>query len=406
LQVERSRLNDILSIYVPGFFIFVGMGIVSPVLAIYAQSFGVSILMASFAITVYSVGRLVMDFPAGMLADRVGRKPLMVVGTAIIAVCAFLNASTDSFALFLFYRFVQGIGASMWMTSRTTLLADILKPEERGRVLGYFQSFQTIGQAAGPTIGGFVATWWGARSNFYFYAATGIVSLVLSYLYIREPEGVRSKEELAFPMDLTKRLMRNRGFLFASIAGATAFFLMSGIRQTILPVYISEVAGLPPADIGMILSAATIANIFLTIPIGYGIDLIGRKPIIVASLFISGFSMFLFPQVSSFILLCVVSLLMGLGSSGMQQAPLTMATDASIGEPRGVSMGVFRFFGDVGSLIGPVLLGAVADGFGLGMPFYVMGAIVLAIAVAMFVLGEETLPGKNGKRNPPQVKPP
>ncbi len=116
--------------------------------------------------------------------------------------------------------------------------------------------------------------------------------------------------------------------------------------------------------------------------------------------------MFLFPQFTSFILLCGVSLVMGVGTSGMQQAPLAMATDATVGEPRGISMGIFRFFGDIGSLFGPILLGAVADGFGLAAPFYVMGGIVFLVAAFIFLFGEETLPGKNGKKNPPQVKAP
>jgi len=401
---ERSRTNDILSIYVPSFFIFVGMGIVSPVLTIYAQSFGVSIFLAGMAITVYSLGRLIMDFPAGILADKIGRRPLMIIGTALIALCAFLNATADNFWLFLFYRFIQGMGASMWMTSRTTLLADILKPEERGRVLGYFQSFQTIGQAAGPTIGGFIATWYGAQANFYFYAATGVLSLVLTYIFIKETEsGKAHSGELAFPKDLTLRLIKNKGFFFASIASATAFFIVSGIRQDILPFYAAEVADLGPAEIGMILSVATLANLFLTIPIGYGIDLLGRKPIIVFGLVASGISMFLFPQFSSFVLLCGVSFIMGIGTSGMQQAPLAMATDATIGEPRGTSMGIFRFFGDVGSLFGPILLGAIADGFGLSAPFYFMSGMIFLVATFTYLFGEETLPGKNQKK-PDKVK--
>ena len=403
-MAERSRTNDILSIYVPSFFIFVGMGIVSPVLTIYAQSFGVSIFLAGMAITVYSLGRLIMDFPAGILADKIGRRPLMIVGTALIALCAFLNATADNFWLFLFYRFIQGMGASMWMTSRTTLLADILKPEERGRVLGYFQSFQTIGQAAGPTIGGFIATWYGGQANFYFYAATGVLSLILTYIFIKETEsGKAHSGELAFPKDLTLRLIKNKGFFFASIASATAFFIVSGIRQDILPFYAAEVAGLGPAEIGMILSVATLANLFLTIPIGYGIDLIGRKPIIVFGLVASGISMFLFPQFSSFVLLCGVSFIMGIGTSGMQQAPLAMATDATIGEPRGTSMGIFRFFGDVGSLFGPILLGAIADGFGLSAPFYFMSGMIFLVAAFTYLFGEETLPGKNRKK-PDKVK--
>ncbi len=402
----RSRTNDILSIYVPSFFIFVGMGIVSPVLTIYATSFGVSIFMASMAITIYSLGRLIMDVPAGMLADSLGRRPLMIIGTILIAICAFLNASTDNFYLFLFYRFVQGIGSAMWMTSRTTLLADILKPEERGRVLGYFQSFQNIGQAAGPTIGGFIATWYGIKANFYAYAIMGIISFILTYMYIQEPKGIKAHgSSHGFPIELTLKLVKNKGFIFASLAAATTFFLMSGIRQTILPIYAAQVVNLPPADIGIILSAATISNIVLTIPIGYGIDLIGRKPIIVGSLLMSGLSMFLFPQAGNFILLCAVSLVMGIGSSGTQQAPLAMATDATIGEPRGLSMGLFRLFGDMGSIIGPLLLGIVADGFGVVMPFYVMGIIIFANAGLILFFGEETLPGKRKQDKPPASTP-
>jgi multidrug resistance protein len=340
-----------------------------------------------------------MDFPAGLLADKLGRRPLMIIGTALITITAFLNGTADNFWLFLFYRFIQGMGASMWMTSRTTLLADILKPEERGRVLGYFQSFQTIGQAAGPTIGGFIATWYGAQANFYFYAATGLLSLALTYLFIKETEsGKAHSGELAFPKELTIRLLKNRGFVFASIASATAFFIVSGIRQDILPFYAAEVAGFGPAEIGIILSVATLANLFLTIPIGYGIDLIGRKPIVVFGLMTSGISMFLFPQFSSFILLCGVSFIMGIGTSGMQQAPLAMATDASIGELRGVSMGIFRFFGDLGSLFGPIFLGVIADGFGLSAPFYFMSGLIFLVAALTYLFGEETLPGKKGNK--------
>jgi len=397
-MIDRSRTSDILSIYVPSFFIFVGMGIVSPVLAIYATSFGVSFALVSLAVSIYAVGRLVMDFPAGILADHFGRKPLMVAGCAILSVFAYLSATADNFWLFLVYRFFQGFGSSMWMTSRTTLLADILKPEERGRVLGYFQSFTLIGQAAGPTIGGIIAESWGLRANFYFYTVAGLISMFLSYFFIKEPGEAKSRHGgLSLPKGIVKRLLVNRGFMFAAAASFMSFFLMSGVRQTTLPLYADIVVGLDPAGIGMMLSCITIMNMILTIPVGYGIDLLGRKPIIVGSMIMSALACILFPQANSFLLLCAVALVMGVGSSGANQAPLAMATDTTISEPHGISMGIFRFFGDMGSLIGPVLLGVIADSSGLVVTFYVMAAIILVNAGAIFLFGEETLPSKRKK---------
>lgn len=401
-MVDRSRTSDILSIYVPSFFIFVGMGIVSPVLAIYATSFGVSFALVSLAISIYAVGRLVMDFPAGILADHFGRKPLMVVGCAILSVFAYLSATADNFWLFLVYRFFQGFGSSMWMTSRTTLLADILKPEERGRVLGYFQSFTLIGQAAGPTIGGIIAEYWGLKANFYFYTVAGLISMLLSYFFIHEPMEAKSRHgSLSLPKGIVKRLLVNKGFMFAAAASFMSFFLMSGVRQTTLPLYADLVVGLDPAGIGMMLSCITIMNMILTIPVGYGIDLLGRKPIIVGSMIMSALACILFPQANSFILLCAVALVMGVGSSGANQAPLAMATDTTISEPHGISMGIFRFFGDMGSLMGPVLLGVIADSSGLVVTFYVMAAIILVNAGAIFLFGEETLPSKRKKSGEP-----
>lgn len=392
-MAERSKTSDILSIYVPSFFIFLGMSIISPILPIYAKSFDVSFALASMAISMYAIGRLILDFPVGIIADNFGRRPLMIVGTLLMAVTAYLNATADNFWLFLFYRFLQGAGSAMWMTARTVLLADILKPEERGRVMSYFQSFMLIGSAAGPTIGGVVAEAWGITAPFYFYALTGFVSLVLTYVWVREPEFTRHSEHkgLGFPMDVVKRILVNRSFLMASIATFTSFFLMTGIRSTILPLYASDVVGLNTTEIGTVITCATIVNLFLTIPIGYALDLKGRKPVIVASIAVSGLACLTFPFASSFILLCLAALILGVGTSGAQQAPLAMATDATIHEPHGISMGIYRFFGDIGFVFGPVVLGLVADASGLATPFYVMAGIMLFNAALIFLFAEETL---------------
>ena len=83
-----------------------GMSIISPIISLYASSFGVNLAVASLTITAHAFGRFLADIPAGIAADRIGRRPIMIVGSVLVMVTAFLNASAQSFTLYLVYRFL------------------------------------------------------------------------------------------------------------------------------------------------------------------------------------------------------------------------------------------------------------------------------------------------------------
>lgn len=391
-MIKRSTINDVLSIYVPSFFIFVGMSIVSPILPLYAKSFNVSYTLVSLAISAYALGRFIVDLPVGMFADWFGRKPLMIVGTVLLTFAAFLNALARSFWEFLLYRLIQGVGSSMWMTSRTTMLADILRPEERGRVMSYFQAFMLLGSSAGPTIGGFVATAWGIQAPFYFYALAGLISLLITLVWIEEPEleVKRQVDRRQFSPQTIRRLLSSRSYSMACIATFTVFFMRTGIRGTMIPLYANGVLNLGEATIGILISYATIMNLVMAIPMGHSIDYFGRKPSIVFSLLITALSSLVFPFTSDYLQISLAVVLLGIGTGGAGQAPLALATDASIDEARGISMGLYRLFGDIGFVVGPIVLGIIADTHGLRMPFFFMTTMILVNAVLMQAFAKET----------------
>ena len=395
---ERSLRMDVLSIYVPSFFIFVGMSIVSPILPLFAKSFDVSYTLVSLAISSYAFGRLIADIPCGWLSDKWGRRPLMIWGTLILAITAFLNARANNFVEFLLYRTIQGVGSAMWMTSRTTLLADILKPEERGRIMGYFQTFQLLGSSAGPVIGGYVSMWYGLQSTFYFYALLGLISLFITYLWIHEPDGYsQRKNETHFDWPTTKRLLSNRSYSLACVATFAIFFMRTGIRGTMIPLYADAELGLNESQIGAIISYATIMNLILTIPMGHSIDYHGRKPVIVKSLFVTMLSSLFFPFTTNYLTLSLAAIVLGIGTSGAGQAPLAMATDATTNEPRGISMGLYRLFGDIGFLVGPIILGLIADNVNLKAPFYFTAGMLVVCTVLIQLFAVETYSAKKNK---------
>jgi multidrug resistance protein len=374
------------------------MSIVGPILPIYAKSFNVSYTLVSLAISMYAFGRLIVDLPVGLFADRFGRKPLMIVGTILLTVTAYLNAVATGFGEFLFYRLVQGIGSSMWMTSRATLLADILKPEERGRTMGYFQAFMLLGASAGPVIGGIVATTWGIRAPFYFYALAGLIGLVVTVIWVHEPRDIRERHtDVQFSYQTVRRLLSNRSYSMACLATFTVFFMRTGIRGTMVPLYANVILGFDELTIGTIISYATVTNLFMTIPMGYAVDYFGRKPPIISSLTITAVSSFFFPLTSNYFQISLAAVLLGVGTSGAGQAPLALATDATIDEPHGLSMGLYRLFGDIGFVTGPFILGLIADSYGLRMSFYFMTALVLVNAVLVGVFARETYSAQHSR---------
>lgn len=389
---RRTPIMDVLSIYVPSFFIFIGVSLVSPILPLYAKSFDVSYTLVSLAISAYAFGRFLVDLPVGLFADWFGRKPLMMVGTLILTVTAFLNALARSFWEFLLYRLIQGVGSSMWMTSRTTLLADILRPEERGRIMSYFQAFMLMGASAGPTIGGVAATIWGITAPFYLYALTGLISLLITIAWIHEPD-VKEKvhfEGIQFSSQTLRSLLSSRSYSMACIATFTVFFMRTGIRGTMIPLYADGVLNLDKVTIGTVISYATVMNLVMTIPMGHAIDYFGRKPIIVINLMITALSSLVFPYTSDYFQISLAMVLLGIGTGGAGQAPLALATDASINEPHGISMGLYRLFGDIGFVVGPIILGFIADRYGLRMPFFIMAAMIFVNAFLVQALAKET----------------
>jgi len=404
---KRSVAMDVLSIYVPSFFNTVGMSIVSPILPIYAKSFEVSFAVASLAITIYAFGRLAADIPVGIVADRVGRRPMMLGGCIVITLMALANANAPNFASFLVFRFLQGVGSSMWMTSRTTLLADILRPEERGRIMGYFQAFMLIGQSAGPSFGGWIATYYGLTAPFYFYAATGIITTLLTYFLIFEPKGiikVKGEGDHLFSFREVVRLMRNQTYAMACFAIFTVTFQRSGIRSNMIPLYMVEEHGMDELAVGTIISYATLTNLIITVPMGYAIDLLGRKPVIIWNIVVMAAANLSFVYAKDYWGMTLAAVVLGLASAGAGQAPQSLAVDASPGERRGLAMGVYRLANDVGSMLGPVVLSGIADYAGLRTPFYVMAGVLLFNALMIALFAKEIIKTRFNKGDTRQAR--
>ena len=114
-------------------FVMSGNTLVAPILSLYAQSFQVTSTLVGALITLFGVGRLCANIPAGIAGQRLGLRPVLVLGPLVIAAGSMGAATATDFTVLLVWRFVQGLGSGIYMTSSAAALAAAARPSERGR---------------------------------------------------------------------------------------------------------------------------------------------------------------------------------------------------------------------------------------------------------------------------------
>jgi DHA1 family multidrug resistance protein-like MFS transporter len=374
-------LHFMVSLYIPGFLVMLGFSIVSPILPIYAQSFGVPYALAAMVITANALGRIFSDIPLGILCDRAGRRRLIILGPLIVTVFALLSGLAQSFYELLVYRAITGVGMAMWMVARSATIADSIPPAIRGRVMSTFQVVGMTGSAAGPAIGGIVAEFWGYRAPFFFYSACTFASLIASLLLVKETApAIQRESKPTFAADLRLIL----GFikfpilmaLFTGFANSIPFVA----RATLIPLYGDNILSLTAGEIGLILTASTVTNLLIAVPGGYIIDKYGRKAGLVPSFILNGIIFALFPLSTNFMSAVLIATFLGFAGGVGLGASLSLAVDLAPDGQRGLFLGFWQTIGDLGMAVGPVTLGFIADLYGLAMPFYVTAALMLFTA--------------------------
>ncbi|HEY8491786.1 MAG TPA: MFS transporter, partial [Dehalococcoidia bacterium] len=268
-----------------------------------------------------------------------------------------------------------------------------------------YQGSILLGASLGPAVGGFVAEWFGLRAPFFLVAATA--GLCAAWVYLRVPE-VRSPAPEPAPADGAAPPPGRRGsvwtaladpnFLLVGLVAFGIFFTRTGARQTILPLVGVERFELTPGTLGLVFMLISVLN-FVTIgPSGYIADRWGRKLAIAPGALVAGAALALFAVDGSLWLFLAASVLLGLGTGLAGPAPAAYVSDIARPELRGATLGLYRTLGDVGFVIGPPLLGFVADQGGLGWPLLLNAVLMAGAAAAFWLLAAETVRHRTEER--------
>lgn len=150
------------------------------------NEFQVATSSLSWVISLFLMTCAVFLLPAGQLSNSLGKRRLFLWGTALFTLSSILTQFASTFTLLLLFRTVQGVASAILFTTSMSIVALAFPPRERGRAFGLVVSVVYAGLALGPVIGGFLNYQFGWRSIFWFTAAVGLASWLMTVFVMKE----------------------------------------------------------------------------------------------------------------------------------------------------------------------------------------------------------------------------
>ncbi len=360
------------------FLVMVGFGIIIPVLPFYAEEIGASPTQLGLLMAVYSVMQLLFAPMWGRISDRIGRKPVMIIGIAGLALSFFLMAlSTELWMLFV-ARIIGGFLSSANMPTVMAYVADITSEEDRGKGMGIIGAAVGLGFILGPAIGGIFSK---TSLSMPFYVA-GFSSLITVFLVV-----IILKESLSERDDQTKAEKKSLRQVFSSPISILYFLQLfvslslAGLEAT-FAYFAAQKAGLGTVKLGYIFMIMGLAGAIVQGGlVGRLTKRFGEGFVIQIGIFVSAIGFWLILFVNSFATAAIFLTIFGIGNGVIRPAVSALLTKKST-TGHGSTTGLLSSFDSLGRIIGPPLGGWLFS-VSIGLP-YISGIALSIIALVLY----------------------
>jgi MFS family permease len=361
-----------------------GVGIVVPLLPVYADNLGAGGLYIGLIFGAFSISRTLLLPLFGRWSDRKGRKPFIVVGLLAYALVSVAFIVFPRVHQMIAIRFFQGMASAMIMPAIQAYIGDITPRGREGFVTGVFNMSLFFGLSLGPVAGGVINDRFNLQAAF---VCMGLLALIGFGLCLRLLPATHKEAALRKgrqPMQW-RRILCDR-----SIAGLFVFRLAYtagiGIIWGFLPVLAASEFSLTSSQIGVLVMLGVLVSGLLQAPMGWLADRISRKAMVGIGGGLAGLAILCFQWADSYQFLLIDSIVFGLG--GGIAMPAVMAVAVLKGHQTrsmGSVMAILTVSHSLGMLAGAVFAGIMMDWFDLRIAFRFGGLIVFG-ATAVFYL--------------------
>lgn len=360
----------------------------SPVLPRFAQDLGAAPALLGLIVAASTVTGVVIKLPAGALSDLLGRKRMMLLGCCFFAGPPLLYPFVHSPGALLGVRFLHGFATAIFSPVASAYVADLTR-RERGEKLGWFAAANDLGATAGPLLGGLLLFYTAGYTATYL--AVSVFGILPLLAMLRMPDA---NQPAAHAATLGKRsrqfwtgiaeVLSNRPVLVASTMEA-AMYVGYGAFLGFFPPY-GKRMGLNDGQIALVMGAQLTAAMVAKPFSGRLSDRLGRKPLIVAGLFMCAATLPGVPILTSLWALAFISCLFGLGVAIVTPSTTALVADLVKAGRMGSAMGVFGTIWDCGEAGGPILAGLLISALSYRAAFALIAAFMAAVACLFMVM--------------------
>jgi MFS family permease len=342
----------------------------SPALNDLRDDLNMSAAAAGLVFSLYFCGRLLGGFPAGRLADRIGPALTAAIGAAFLIAGGAIAAVAVNATMVLGGRFLEGIGVALMVTA--VLLSILRVRPAGGAAMAFFTTVSTVGSMMGLVLGGLVTGIWGWRVTFSMHVliASGALGLALvAWSRVRTPTEVQSSQPVQAVVTIPRRAMS------VAMLNQLLVYMNYSIFVVSLPLYAASRFDADPQQVAILLLVQTVTHFIFAYPGGWLVRRFGSLPVLSGSIVMAGLGIMSALLAPSLWWLVIP---MAIYSTG-QVTAVTSAGDYILqkGGRSGQAVGWLRLSGDSGLVIGPVMVGFIADISGYRSPFIILPLVTI-----------------------------
>jgi MFS family permease len=359
----------------------------NPVLPLFVKGLGASDSILGIIASASPFAGIIFSFPVGFLADKIGKRKLLIISGIIFTFAPLLYLSVNKPLLLIPIRFFHGMATAIMGPVASAIIISFFE-KNKSEKLGLYSSATLFGRTLAPLIGGFLislfAVYGGLTNYRIVYFTAFILSspiIVLSLLIPKEPENCSTLKIFS----LNEMLEVLREFLMTGLTASTATIEMAtyfiyGVLEAYLPLLLTQ-KHIPVSKIGLLFSVQVV-SIALTKPFfGKLADNIDKRVQILSGIIILIITTSLIPLLSNYYLIIIDILLFGIGMSLSTVATSTFIAENVAKTELTTSLGILSAMMDIGQSFGPLLTGFIITLSSYNIGFYFSACVAFLSSI-------------------------